>query len=216
MVRVEERPFRLCRTQHVFGSDPCCSVSAFHIIKPVYDCTLTTALPRFNIPVYKHTHKKILSDAHNMSTMSIHNAMVVLIREHTPIIIVPVKGVNSWNHWLIGFSPRAVNVFIFQVFNSTIRARRGRWWIWKRWKNVKLSGRKPAKRSNDKGRRNNHSNQHNVLQERHYFLHWENRKSCGEICKRKTAGTHTSPPCLILDNISTHKHFSKNVQVQTN
>ncbi len=144
MVRVEERPFRLCRTQHVFGSDPCCSVSAFHIIKPVYDCTLTTALPRFNIPVYKHTHKKILSDAHNMSTMSIHNAMVVLIREHTPIIIVPVKGVNSWNHWLIGFSPRAVNVFIFQVFNSTIRARRGRWWIWKRWKNVNfLEGNQP-------------------------------------------------------------------------
>lgn len=48
--------------------------------------------------LYINTHKKILSDAHNMSTMSIHNAMVVLIREHTPIIIVPVKGVNSWNH----------------------------------------------------------------------------------------------------------------------
>lgn len=148
MARVEERLIRLFRTQHVFGSDPCCSVSFFHIITPVYDCTLTTALHKLNIPIHKYTHaQKKKKNIVRCSHMSIFNAMVVLITKHTPIIIFPVESVNSWNHWLIGFSPRAVNVFIFQVFNSTIRARRGRRWICKRWKNVKLSGGKPAKRS---------------------------------------------------------------------
>ncbi len=136
-----------------------------------------------------------------MSTTSIHNAMVVLIRKHTPIIIFPVKGVDSWNHRLIGFSPRAVNVFIFQVFNSTIRAGRGRWWIWKRWKDVKLSGRKPTKRCKDKGRRNNHSNQHNVLQERHYFLHWETGSHVGKSAKESQQGAAHFPS---LSNFGQH------------